>query len=72
MRIPIDNFVSEEKIPRFRNIAPQLGLDTFDLSGGAVADDFNNDGYVDLLTSTWDPSGQIRFWLQKLKRRINY
>ncbi len=62
-RIPIDNFVSEEKIPRFRNIAPQLGLDTFDLSGGAVADDFNNDGYVDLLTSTWDPSGQIRFFV---------
>ena len=61
-QIPTQTFVSEETIPRFRNIAPELGLDVFDLSGGAVADDFNNDGYVDLLTSTWDPSGQIRFF----------
>ena len=55
-------FESEEKIPRFRNIAPRLGLDTFDLSGGAVAEDFDNDGYLDIVVSTWDTAGQIRFF----------
>lgn len=60
--IPPETFVSEETIPRFRDIAPELGLDTFDLSGGAIADDFDNDGYLDLFVSTWDPSGQIHFF----------
>ena len=55
-------FESDEPFPRFINIAPRLGLDTFSLSGGAVADDFDNDGYLDLVVSTWDTAGQIRFF----------
>ena len=53
-------FASEEAIPRFHNVAPRLGLDTFDLAGGAIADDFDNDGYLDLVVSTSDPAGQLR------------
>ena len=60
--IPSKAFESEEKIPRFTNIAPSLGLDTFDMSGGAIADDFDNDGYLDIMVSTWDTAGQIRFF----------
>ena len=60
--IPQEAFQSQEKIPRFENVAPHLGLDTFDMSGGAVADDFDNDGYLDLIVSSWDPAGQIRFF----------
>ena len=60
--IPREAFQSQEKIPRFENVAPHLGLDTFDMSGGAVADDFDNDGYLDLAVSSWDPAGQIRFF----------
>jgi hypothetical protein len=59
--IPPSAFESEEDIPRFVDIAARLGLDTFSLSGGAIADDFNGDGYLDLVVSTWDPSGQIRY-----------
>ena len=55
-------FESEEQIPRFQNIAPELGLDTFDLSGGAIADDFDNDGYLDIVVSTWNTVGQIHFF----------
>ncbi len=55
-------FESEEQIPRFQNIAPELGLDTFDLSGGAIADDFDNDGYLDIVVSTWNTVGQIRYF----------
>ena len=60
--IPPSAFESDESIPRFDNIAPHLGIDTFDLSGGAIADDFDNDGYLDLMESTWDPNGQMRFF----------
>ena len=61
--IPPDAFESEEDFPRFTNIASKLGLATFSLSGGAVADDFNSDGYLDLLVSTWDTAGQIRLFI---------
>ena len=60
--LPQEAFQSTEEMPRFANIAPHLGLDTFDLSGGAIVDDFDNDNYLDLVVSTWDPAGQIRFF----------
>ena len=43
-------------------MAPALGLDTFSLSGGAVADDFDGDGYLDFFVSTSDLAGQLRFF----------
>jgi len=61
-RLPPRAFQSEEQIPLFENVAPQLGLDTFDMSGGAIADDFDNDGYLDIVVSTWDTHGQMRFF----------
>ncbi|RKU13604.1 hypothetical protein C6502_04365 [Candidatus Poribacteria bacterium] len=60
--LPQEAFRSEEEMPRFANIAPHLGLDTFDLSGGAIVDDFDNDNYLDIVVSTWDPAGQIHFF----------
>ena len=60
--LPQEAFQSEEEMPRFANIAPHLGLDTFDLSGGAIVDDFDNDNYLDIVVSTWDPAGQVRFF----------
>ena len=60
--LPPEAFQSAEEMPRFINIAPHLGLDTFDLSGGAIVDDFDNDNYLDIVVSTWDPAGQIRFF----------
>ena len=61
--LPPDAFQSDAEIPRFDNVAPALKLDTFDLSGGAIADDFNNDGYLDILVSTWDVNGELHFFL---------
>ena len=61
-RLPPETFRSAETMPRFANIAPALGLDTFDMCGGAVADDFDNDGYLDIVVSTWDTRGQIRYF----------
>jgi len=61
-RIPPASFEADEAFPRFKNIAGELGLDTFDLCGGAIGDDFNNDGYLDIVVSTWDTSGQMRYF----------
>ncbi len=60
--LPPAVFQSVHQIPRFDNVAPALGLDTFDLSGGAVADDFDNDGYLDILVSTYDVQGRLHFF----------
>lgn len=62
-RIPPKSFESDEKFPRFPSVARRAGVDTFSLSGGAVSEDFNFDGYLDLLVSTYDPAGQIRLFL---------
>ena len=55
-------FESEEEIPRFRNIAGELGLDTFNVAGSAVGDDFDDDGALDLFVTTADPRGQVRLY----------
>ena len=60
--IPPEHFESTEPFPRFDNVAPALGLATFDMCGGAIADDFDNDGYLDIVVSTWDIAGQLRFF----------
>lgn len=61
-RMPTSFFETEIEFPRFRNVAPELNLDTFNLCGGAVVDDFNGDGYLDIVTSTWDTQGEMRYF----------
>ena len=60
--LPPETFDPAGQFPRFTNIAPALGLDTFDMCGGAIADDFDNDGYLDIVVSSWDAEGQIRLF----------
>ncbi len=60
--IPPHVFESDEDIPRFTNIAPRLGLNSFDMCGGAIVDDFDGDGYLDFVVSTWGTEGQIRLF----------
>lgn len=53
---------SSEMTP-WRNVATESGVATFSLAGGAIAEDFDNDGDVDLMVSSWDPSVSLRlFW----------
>ena len=57
-----ENAFASDALPggRWRNLGPELGIDVLDLAGGAVADDFDGDGVLDLITSTWDPCGPLR------------
>ena len=60
--IPPEVFESDYSIGRYRNIASDLGLDTFNLCGGSIVDDFDNDGFLDIITSTSDPDGPLQFF----------
>lgn len=61
-RIAEDVFRSEAKVKRFRDVALAAGVDVNQLSGGSVAEDFDNDGFLDLLVSSWGLDDQIRFF----------
>jgi len=62
-RIAPETFESDEPFPRFREVAPEVGLATFDLAGGAIVDDFDGDGLLDVLVSTSDPAGSMHvYW----------
>ena len=60
--VPPEVFTSAVEFPRFPDIAPRLGLSTMNLAGGVVTEDFDRDGDFDVLTSTWDPTGQIHYF----------
>ena len=61
-RIPAEAMVSKQSIGRFPDIAPDLGVDTYNLCGGAITEDFNNDGFIDILHSSYDPAFPLTFY----------
>lgn len=61
-RLPEEIFSSESDFPALRNVAPERGIASFNLSGGAAIDDFDGDGQLDLFTTTFDAAGEPRFF----------
>lgn len=60
--IPPARFDSEYPMPRFVDVSDGLGLDANDLAGGCIVDDFDNDGFYDIVISAWDAKGQLRYF----------
>lgn len=60
-RIP-EEYFNQHNFPKFHDIAMDLGVDVADMSGGICLDDFNNDGYLDIMVSSWGPNDQIRYF----------
>lgn len=60
--IPKEVFDSEYEIERFHDIAPGLGLAEMGLSGGSITEDFNNDGYIDIMASSWGLEDQLQYY----------
>src|SRR5262249_46693580 len=52
LRIPNEAFDSEYDVGRFTDVAEKVGLDTLNLAGGAVIEDFDGDGLLDVITSS--------------------
>lgn len=51
------------RVKPFEDIAPGLKLNVNNRAGGVIADDFNNDGYLDLVTSAWGLDDPMYFML---------
>lgn len=60
--IPPKAFASDYALPRFENVSMYLGVDMNDLAGGVITDDFNNDGFIDIIASSWGLHGHIRYF----------
>jgi tetratricopeptide (TPR) repeat protein len=50
--IPPQAFASGEDVGRFVDVASAAGVRSFSMAGGVIVDDFDNDGRLDILTST--------------------
>ena len=53
---------SAEVSPHFKDIAGQVGLDVDALSGGSIVEDFDNDGFLDLVVSSWGLRDQLQYF----------
>jgi hypothetical protein len=42
------------KVKPFEDVAGDLGLDLRSTSGGSIIEDFDNDGFLDIMVSAWD------------------
>lgn len=51
-----------DDLPRFRNIAGELGVDAFSTSGSANIDDFNGDGFLDIFCSGFSLTEQAQLF----------
>ncbi|MEM8894544.1 MAG: VCBS repeat-containing protein, partial [Bacteroidota bacterium] len=60
--LPDSIFQSEYPMIRFQDIAANAGVAINQLAGGSILEDFNLDGHLDLVTSSWFPDHQIRYF----------
>nr|WKN36123.1 CRTAC1 family protein [Tunicatimonas sp. TK19036] len=63
--IPPEALESEYPLKHFDDIAPHLGLAVNALSGGCVVDDFTNDGYLDVMVSSWFPDDPVQLFVNQ-------
>jgi hypothetical protein len=61
-QIPPAVFESDYDIKRFRDVAGFSGVDVDELSGGVVMDDFDHDGFLDLMISGSGLHSQLRLF----------
>ncbi len=60
--IPPASFASDYDIGRFYDVAIPTGLDVVGLAGGAVMEDLDGDETLDILSSSWDLSDEVRYF----------
>jgi hypothetical protein len=60
--IPPSQFASTESVGRFTDVAPEAGLNLFAMSSGVIVDDFDNDGLLDVVTSSIQACAPMHFF----------
>ena len=54
LRLPDDALATSIEFPEWTNRAPEHGLAVVNLAGGAGMEDYDGDGLLDLVTTTWN------------------
>jgi len=60
--IPSRVFASEHNPGRFRDVAQDCGLAFTGLAGGVAVEDFDGDGLLDVMSSSWGLHDQLRYF----------
>ncbi len=60
--LPEKIFESEYSLPPFVDKAMQAGLAVNDISGGCIMEDFNNDGLLDIIATSYGLSDQMHYF----------
>ncbi|MEQ9443159.1 MAG: CRTAC1 family protein [Cyclobacteriaceae bacterium] len=60
--IPPNHFASDYPLRKFEDIAPALGLASEGLSGGTIVEDFNGDGFLDIVVTSWGLRDQMHYF----------
>ena len=60
--LPRESFGTHEGLKRFADAAPALGLDVLSHAGGAIMEDFDGDGFLDVMASSIRGDEQLRFF----------
>ncbi len=62
LRLPLGELARPVGEPRYRDVAESAGFDAVNLAGGVAAEDFDGDGWIDVLTSSSDPLGPLLYY----------
>jgi hypothetical protein len=64
--VTLDRFQkSEFDIGKFRDVSDKVGLDRTNWAGGAIMDDFDNDGLLDIVVTSMSPAEQMAIFRNK-------
>ncbi len=65
-RIDLDRFFhSELDIGKFRDVGHLVGVNRFNQAGGAIMEDFDNDGLLDIAVTSFDPTVGMAYYHNK-------
>ncbi|TAJ16227.1 MAG: CRTAC1 family protein [Planctomycetota bacterium] len=62
LRLPERAIRPPSDFPRFPDVANATGVAGFNLAGGAAAEDYDGDGWTDLVISDWDPRSELHYY----------
>ena len=62
-RIDPSWFKSKVNMKPFKDIAPEIGLNRNGHAGGVVMDDFNNDGWMDVVVTSWSSEEELILYI---------
>ena len=67
--VPTQHYINFKKFPQyedlsyFTNLGSELGVDTYTFYGGSITEDFNNDGFQDIFTTSTDLETNVSYYI---------